>query len=312
MMNRISLVSGFSMFLLAVTAVAEDVTRTFDVAPGGTLDIDTDVGSIEVTPTDGSQVIIEVETEGVDADRLELSFDQRDEGVRVKARLKKAPFSDQHKYKLKAKFRATVPTTYNVRADTSGGNIEVGDVDGRVRADTSGGSILVGKVTGPVRADTAGGSIEVEASEGDVDADTSGGSIRLGAMQGRVRADTSGGSIRIDSSAGPVRAGTAGGSITIRGAREAVDASTAGGSVTVTFVGQPSGDSDLSTSGGNVTAILADGLGFDIRARSGTRVKSKFQLDNAKVDPDRLSGSLNGGGPRLEMSSSGRVSIKKL
>ena len=311
-MNRILLVSGLSMILLAVPAVAENVTRTFDVTPGGTLDIDTDMGSIEVTPADGSQVIIKVETEGVDADRLELSFDQRDDGVRVKARLKRAPFSDKHNYMLKAKFRATVPTSYNVKADTSGGSIEVGDIDGQVRADTAGGSILVGKVTGPVQADTAGGSIEVEASAGDVDADTAGGSIHLGAMQGRVIADTSGGSIRIDSSAGPVRAATAGGSITIHGAREAVDASTSGGSVTVTFVGQPSGDSDLSTSGGNVTAILADGLGFDIRARSGTRVKSKFQLDDAKLEPDRLSGSLNGGGPRLEMSSSGRVTIKKL
>lgn len=311
-MNRISLVSGISMILLAASAAAEDVTKTFEVAPGGTLDIDTDVGSIEVTPADGNQVVIVVETDGADADRLELDFDQRDDGVRVKARLKRKPFSGKHSYQVRARFRATVPATYNVRADTSGGNIEVSDLDGQIRADTSGGSIIVGKVTGPVRADTAGGSIEVEASARDVDADTSGGSIRLGAMQGRVRADTSGGSIRIDSSAGPVRAETAGGSITIRGAREAVDASTAGGSVTVTFVGQPSEDSELSTSGGNVTAILADDLSFDIRARSGTRVKSKFPLDNATVEPDRLSGSLNGGGPRLELSSSGRVSIKKL
>jgi DUF4097 and DUF4098 domain-containing protein YvlB len=167
-------------------------------------------------------------------------------------------------------------------------------------------------VTGPVRADTSGGSIEVEASEKDVDVDTSGGSIRLGEMRGRVKADTSGGSIRIDSSTGPVRASTSGGNITVRAASGAVDASTSGGGVVVSFTGQPEKDSDLSTSGGSVTAEIAEGLRFDIRARSGSRVKSEFELEDAVIEDERLEGKLNGGGPTLRLRSSGRVRIVRL
>jgi len=296
--------------LAANAAFGADISRSFDVTPGGTLDVDADVGSIEVMPGADDKLVVEVDVSGRDADRLEVEFDQAADGVRVKARLK----DRGHRYKsysLNARFRATVPGKYNVILDTAGGSIEVGDLDGEVRADTAGGSIIVGRVTGPVKADTAGGGIEIEASLKDVNADTAGGSIRLGEMHDRVRADTAGGSIRIDVSSGPVHASTSGGGISLRAASGPVDASTSGGSVDVSFVGQPDDDSELDTSGGSITAVLADGLKFDIDARSGSRVKSDFDLDDARVEDDRLQGKLNGGGPRLRLSSSGPVRIEK-
>ncbi len=294
----------------AGVAGAADISKSFDVTPGGTLDIDSDVGSIEVVPGAADKVTIEVDVSGRDADRLVVDFDQKADGIQVKARLEDRGRKNRN-YSLRAKFRATVPQQYDVVLDTSGGDIEVGDLDGKVRADTAGGSILVGEVTGPVKADTAGGGIEIEASRKEVDADTAGGSIRLGEMGDRVRADTAGGSIRIETAAGPVRASTAGGGITVRAASAAVDASTSGGSVDVTFVGQPDDDSDLETSGGSVTATLADDLKFDIQARSGSRVKCDFTLDEARKDEGRLDGRLNGGGPRLRLSSSGPVRIER-
>jgi DUF4097 and DUF4098 domain-containing protein YvlB len=304
------LLSIILMALVAGVAGAADISKSFDVSPGGTLDIDADVGSIDVVPGAADKVTVDVDVSGRDADKLEVGFDQAGDGIRVKARLK----DRGHRYKgysVNARFRATVPAKYNVILDTSGGTIEVGDLDGEIRADTAGGSIIVGRVTGPVKADTAGGSIEIEASQKEVDADTAGGSIRLGEMGDRVRADTAGGPIRIEVSSGPVRAHTAGGGITIRAASAAIDASTSGGSVDVTFVGQPDDDSELDTSGGRVTAVIADGLKFDIDARSGSRVRSDFDLEDATADEDRLRGRLNGGGPRLRLSSSGPVRIEK-
>jgi DUF4097 and DUF4098 domain-containing protein YvlB len=307
---RVRLLSLTVLFAWIGVTSAADISRSFDVEPGGILDIDSDVGSIEVTPGADDKVTLEVDLSGPDADKLEIDFEQTSRGVRVKGRLRDK--GNRHRnYTLRARFRAQVPARYDVRLDTSGGGIEVGDLQGEVHADTAGGSITVGRVKGPVRADTAGGSIEVESSQEDVDADTAGGSIRLGDMGGRVRADTAGGSIRIDRSLGHVKASTAGGSIKIRGASESVDASTSGGGVSVTFVGQPSKDSQLSTSGGNVTAILAGDLRFDIRARSGSRVRSEFDLEDERIDEDRLDGRLNGGGPRLRLDSSGPVRIER-
>lgn len=306
-----SLTTAVLLLMTAAAVQAEDISRVFDVTPGGTLDLDADVGAIEVSVGDDEKLAVDVELSGRDADRLTVDFEQTSGGVRVKARLEDKGRRDAT-YSLKVRYRVTVPARYDLRLETAGAGIDVGDLDGEVDADTAGGSIVIGRVTGPVRADTSGGSIEVEASAGDVDADTAGGSIRLGEIDGRVRADTAGGSIRIDKAAAPVRASTAGGGITIRAASESVDASTAGGGVTVTFVAQPSDDSSLDTSGGSVTAVLAEGLKFDIRARSGSRVRSEFDLEDAKEEEDRLDGRLNGGGPRLRLSSSGPVRIKRL
>lgn len=307
---RARILSIAVLMAIAGAAGAADISKSYAVAPGGVLDIDSEVGSIEVMPGEEGKVIVDVDLSGPDADRLEVKFEQTPDGVRVRARLQDSGRRNIS-HSLRVRFRARVPSNYNLRLDTAGGGIDVGDLNGEVRADTAGGGISIGRVEGPVRADTAGGGIDVEACRQDLDADTAGGSIRLGDMGGRVRADTAGGSIRIDKAAGPVRASTAGGGITVRAASESVDASTSGGSVTVTFVGQPSGDSRLSTSGGNVTAILSDDLQFNIRARAGSRVRSDFSLEDSKMEEDRLDGRLNGGGPDLRLSSSGRVRLQR-
>ena len=301
-----------SLLLIPVSGVhAEDITRSFDVQPGGQLEIDTDVGSMDITSADVTTVTIEVRLRGRDAEEFKLEFSQSDNGVRVRGRAKSRLMNNRHR-DLSVRFRATVPEKYNLRLDTSGGSIDIGDLDGQVRADTSGGSIDVGVISGRVRVSTSGGSIEIEEGGEDVVADTSGGSISIGKAAGRIDADTSGGSIRIGRGGGVIKADTAGGSITIKESVAAVDASTAGGGVRVGFAGQPKRNSSLSTSGGTVTVYIAEGLSFDIDARSGVGVTNDFEFDNTRAEPGRLEGKLNGGGPELELRSSGRVRIKKL
>jgi len=311
---RSQLAATIVAFLLSLSVSslhAEDVTRSFDVQPGGQLEIDTDIGSIDITSADVSTVTIEVRLRGSDAEEFKLEFSQSDNGVRVHGRAKSRLMNNRHR-DLSVRFRATVPEKYNLRLDTSGGSIDIGDLDGQVRADTSGGSIDLGVISGRARVSTSGGSIEIEEGGEDVLADTSGGSISIGKAAGRIDADTSGGSIRIGRSDGAIKADTAGGSITIKESFAAVDASTSGGGVRVGFAGQPKRNSSLSTSGGTVTVYLAEGLSFDIDARSGVGVTSDLELDDARAEPGRLEGKLNSGGPELELRSSGRVRIKKL
>lgn len=305
-----TLVATFLLFF-ALASVAQDLTRSFDVQPGGRLDIDTDVGSIDVKTADVSTVEIDVRVRGRDAEEFNLDFEQKGDNVRVRGR-KKSGFGNHRYHDVSVRIQATVPQRFDLRLDTSGGSIDVADLDGQVRADTSGGSIDLGVISGRVRASTSGGSIEIEEGGEDVDADTSGGSIRIGKAAGRIVADTSGGSIRIGRGGDTIRADTAGGSITIKEAVEAVDASTAGGSVRVGFAGQPKRDSSLSTSGGNVTVFLTEGLAFNIDASSGVSVDSDFDLEDVRERPGSLEGRLNGGGPDLELSSSGRVRIERL
>ena len=296
--------------LFSAVAQAEDISREFEVVDGGRVEIDLESGGIKVQVGESNMVRVTVQVRGANADQFELDFDQRGEEIRVRGRTpgKHKRYNNRD---LAVEVRAEVPKRFDLKLDTSGGSIEVGDVDGEVDADTAGGSIVIGRVTGPVRADTAGGSIEVLASVKDVDADTAGGSIDLGEIQGSIKADTAGGSIRVERALGRSRLSTAGGSITVKDARAGVDADTVGGGIKVDYTAQPADHSSLSTTGGSITVGLAEGIGFDLDARSDSRIRSAFAVDDDEDDPKRLHGRLNGGGPELEIDSSGRVRIEK-
>jgi len=135
--------------------------------------------------------------------------------------------------------------------------------------------------------DTSGGSIDIQDLIGNVDANTSGGSISLGHIDGEVDVDTSGGSIDVDAVSGNLNAHTSGGSIRAR------------------LDKQPTGDNELSTSGGSIKVYLFAEIKVDLSAStSGGRVKTDFDVDG-RVDKQKIRGTINGGGPRLRLSTSG-------
>jgi hypothetical protein len=146
-----------------------------------------------------------------------------------------------------------------------------------------------------VEVHTSGGSIDIEDLVGNIDAHTSGGSIDVGNVTGDVELKTSGGSIDTESIFGEI------------------NAHTSGGSIRVTMAKQPSNDAELSTSGGSITAYLIEDIQLDIDAStSGGRVRSDFEV-NGRVKKQSIRGEINGGGPRLELhTSGGSVSLKKL
>jgi DUF4097 and DUF4098 domain-containing protein YvlB len=116
----------------------------------------------------------------------------------------------------------------------------------------------------------------------------------LGKIRGDVDVKTSGGSIRVDEVSGTI------------------NAHTSGGSITAIISQQPLGDSRLTTSGGSVSASLAPSIAVDLTAStSGGRVSSEFEVDGS-VKKTRITGKVNGGGPKLVLKTSGgSVRIKK-
>jgi hypothetical protein len=93
----------------------------------------------------------------------------------------------------------------------------------------------------------------------------------------------------------------------VREVRGAIDASTSGGTVRAYLSEQPAANCRLSSSGGSVEVFLAEGLALDLDAQaSGGRVSSELPVAvSGTLSRDRLHGSLNGGGPELELRSSG-------
>lgn len=294
--SRIVLVLAAFALPAALAAAEVPLHRSFNVAPGGTLTLDADVGDIQVSPGAGG-VSIDVFRRGRAAQDLEVSFDQQGNDVNVTARYQHGSRWFNWSGDLDARFVVTVPSRYNVRLNTSGGDIRVGDLQGEVRCKTSGGTIRTGNIGGPIDARTSGGDISVDGVTARADLHTSGGSIDVRHVGGDLYARTSGGGITIEEALG------------------AVDAQTSGGSIRARLAQQPRGDSRLSTSGGGITLSVAANVAVDLDAHtSGGDVESDLPvLMVGRQNDSSLEGKINGGGPRLVLrSSGGGIRLRKM
>lgn len=322
-------IKHLSMFLIAIcfsihTSLIsadsnENIKRTFKVKEGGTLTVDTDLGSIDVKTSSNKIVDVEVirELKGWGSKRskdliekFRVDFNQNEGDVEVIG--KKEENWTRKWNDIRIKFIITVPKKYNVNLNTSGGGISVDDLDGEVKAKTSGGSLHFGNIVGYVDGKTSGGGINLAGCQADVNIRTSGGSISIGDVEGNVNAHTSGGSIKIEKAMGEIIAQTSGGGIKIEEAMGAIDASTSGGSVTAYISRQPTQDCHLKTSGGSVKIYLANNISVDVDAKTSSgRVKSEFDITGV-IKKESIRGEINGGGPELYLrTSGGGISILK-
>jgi hypothetical protein len=136
---------------------------------------------------------------------------------------------------------------------------------------------------------------------------TSGGSVSVKQLEGGARIRTSGGRLQLEHIAGDVEARTSGGVIHVDQAGGRVEASTSGGPILVRFAPGNSRGGSLRTSGGSVQALIDPRAAVSIDAvSSGGTIWSDLAL-RTSAHPGRfvLRGDLNGGGPPLQLRTSG-------
>ncbi|NVK88290.1 MAG: DUF4097 family beta strand repeat protein [Gammaproteobacteria bacterium] len=299
--------------LLLVTGISvanadQTIEKSFPVTPGSLLKVATDTGSIQVSTHNKSVIEVKAEIDGFEADDFSVSFLPEGGGLTVTGNKRSTDWGWGSK---RVKFSFVVPKTFDLTLDTSGGSINIDDLIGTVKVRTSGGSLSFGKIQGDIEGRTSGGSIEVSGSKGNVRVHTSGGSLTLGDIEGDLHGRTSGGSIRLGTVTGKADVATSGGSIRIENAGGEIKARTSGGSVDVYFTQQPQGDSEISTSGGSITARLDKSIAVNLYAR-GRKVYSDFPVNGETEAKYKLRGPINGGGPELELqTSSGSVYIRE-
>ena len=302
----------------------EVIEDRFEIRDGGLLTIDSDLGSIEIVGGNGDDIFLTV-IKGVNNvnareadrqfDRFDLNINESRSELEIVGDYDKPRGNINWKRSLRVHFQLTVPEETNLNLKTSGGSIQIEDIDAAVQAKTSGGSLVLENIAGPLDAHTSGGSIKAFELGDHAKVRTSGGSITIEEADGHVSAKTSGGSIKIADVDGDVEANTSGGSITLKEIAGSVNAHTSGGSVTAEILGQPQEDMILKTSGGTVTLYLDEDVRADIDASaSGGSVSTEIPVAIiGKKKRSKLEGEMNGGGPLFTLrSSGGGVKIKEL
>ncbi len=292
--GRLALRAAVLILAVAIpaTASARDFEDSIEARPGGTLRIQLDGGSVEVETHDEDEVRVDAHAQGMGA--RSADFELTGDGVDVEFRGTISGWLGAISGTRKMRVRVRVPERYGLDIRTSGGRLDLEEIEGDVTARTS------------------GGSIEVDEIEGDVDLETSGGSVEASDIRGNLKVRTSGGRIKASEVTGDVDARTSGGPITIHDVRGRLDLRTSGGSIDARFTDDPAGH--LETSGGSIEVEIPAGAGTSLDAQtSGGRVELEHSVTiKGSIDPSHLVGDVNGGGERLILrTSGGNIRIKE-
>ena len=208
---------AFGFFTPVYAKYTREIERTFNVSPDGKLEVTTSGGDIKVVSDGGEtvrvlahQVFHQADSEREaeqEAENLEFSIEQEGNTVTAYSKYRRSgsKWFSWGRQGVTVSFTVTVPSHFNVKANTSGGDIMVSDLEGRVFVRTSGGDIDLGQVGGEVDASTSGGDIFVAAGRGKIKVSTSGGDVRVKAATGDVQASTSGGNVHLDEVDGVVK-----------------------------------------------------------------------------------------------------------
>lgn len=290
--------SGLSQ--AAHAKITRAVEKNFSVQPGGKLTADTQGGNITIKTEDANEVRI-VATQVIDAntdeaankllERLKLSMEQQGNDVTVAATYDRPVTKMWGNTPVKVSYTITVPRQFNLQLHTSGGDIKVAAVKGAVNARTSGGDLVFERV------------------DGDLDGKTSGGNVTLKEGTARANLSTSGGNVLVERSSGPTSVSTSGGDIKIQSATQVLSATTSGGNISARLTEPLQQDSVLRTSGGNVTVVVPRTAGFFLDAETSGGDVSVTGLSASDVKTNtqksRWSGTVNAGGPKLGLRTSG-------
>ncbi|HEX4666933.1 MAG TPA: DUF4097 family beta strand repeat-containing protein [Chthoniobacterales bacterium] len=309
----------------ALAASEENIHETKAAKPGGTLVVEVDFGSIDITPGESDKVVIDAHR------KVEMSSKEKEEKylaaapirittegdkVMVRAIRKNESLGKQFwhmmgRTRTEGRYSIKVPASFNVDLDTSGGDVSAHGLTGEVKVDTSGGDLNFGQIHGDIHADTSGGNITAKDCDGATSLDTSGGRIEVTGGRGKLDVDTSGGNVTVLNRAGDTKVQSSGGKLRLGHISGKLTAETSGGSVSAILPSPVVGDVRLETSGGSITVVTPPSAALTIDAdTSAGSVRSDLPISRRSNDEDSLKGTLNGGGTRLTLrSSAGSIDI---
>jgi hypothetical protein len=262
------------------------------VPAGGRLRIVDVHGDIRVTVATGDHAVVHAEVRRRERRHGEIVFDVVPDGdnVTICARWADGPpcttrgLRDQDDHEeggsASADFTVQLPRLSRLDAATGNGIVDVSGTGSEVTASSGNGVVRVAGASGPVDANSGNGDVTVDGAGGPVTASTGNGAVRAYTTVGPVKASTGNGDIDVRMQTLPTH-----------------------------------GAMDFSTGNGNVTVAVPGTFAATLDADTGHgRIESDFPITvSGHFDPSHLRAAINGGGPRVRLSSgNGDLVLRKI
>jgi putative adhesin len=164
--------------------------KTYDLQPGGQLEISNVNGRIDVQPSTGASVEVVAEKSAragsVEAAkdalaRIEIQEKASPTSVRIETKIQRGGGGFFGGWNQEVHYMVKLPPSLNVRLTTVNGGIELSGLKGRVTAEATNGGVKAHDISGAIDASTTNGGVEVDL------ADVGEGGVRLGCTNGGIR-----------------------------------------------------------------------------------------------------------------------------
>jgi putative adhesin len=145
--------------------------KTYEVQPGGRVEIINVNGKIDVEPSSGNRVEVVAEKTARGAtseaarqalDRIEILETSSASGVRIETKAQRSGGGLMGHSNQQVQYRVKVPAAAEVTFRTVNGGIELSGLTGRISAETTNGGIKAHEVSGYIDASTTNGGVDVD------------------------------------------------------------------------------------------------------------------------------------------------------
>ncbi len=165
--------------------------KTYELAPGGRVQISNVNGKIEVEPSTGTsvEVVARKSAKGANPaaakeaiERIEILEDVSPSSISIETKLPRGGGWFQMGGHTQVQYTVRVPVGVEAKFSTVNGGVEVSGLSGRVIAETTNGGVSARNISGPIEASTTNGGVDVELArlaEGGAKLECTNGGIRL-------------------------------------------------------------------------------------------------------------------------------------
>lgn len=284
---RMAINKGLMVTLMAVVAggaasvaSADEWTKTYTVTGHANLNVSTGDGEVNMSGTDGKQIVAKVTTWGWKIGPNDVDIEESQNGDTVTINVKTPHWSMGWGHKG-LKVDLAVPRDLDAEIHTGDGNISVREAGGNLRFETGDGNVTTDSLRGNVEIKTGDGNITGQGFDGSIEAQTGDGNMTVRGRFDVVHVKSGDGNVEVEA---------------------------ASGSKIATRWEILSGD-------GRIALRLPDSLQADLDARTGDgeiTLGIPVQVVGS-ISRSSVHGKLNGGGGEISVrSGDGSIHVEKL
>jgi bifunctional DNA-binding transcriptional regulator/antitoxin component of YhaV-PrlF toxin-antitoxin module len=146
--------------------------KTYDLQPGGRVEVDNVNGKISVEPATGSAVEIVAEKTARGAteetakqalDRIEIHEESSPSAVKIETRLPRGNWMEGSSGQVR--YTVRVPAGIEVALVTVNGGVEATGIDARMKLEATNGGVVARNVSGQIDASTTNGGVDVDVAQ---------------------------------------------------------------------------------------------------------------------------------------------------